>query len=130
MEVNWTPALLLLLWFFQKCIFYREINALLFCDFCDFFPKNFTETAQIIQKIWRFSSSTLTISLLQKTVDIIYKQLIINRLIIINEICQILQILWNRRRHSPKYSKLQEVKWLTAFNKNFKFPPYLDPFFK
>ena len=53
------------LWFFQKCVFQRKREALFFVTFntiiSHIFPENFTKNAQLVQKIWRFSSSKLAI---------------------------------------------------------------------
>ena len=53
------------MWFFEKCIFYREGETLVFCDFYiilkHIFPENFIEFPQFVQKIWRNSLSILAI---------------------------------------------------------------------
>ena len=55
-EINLTPCLPL--WFFQKSIFWREGQILIFVTFniiiSHIFPENFIKIPQVVQKIWRF----------------------------------------------------------------------------
>ena len=61
-EINLTPCLPF--WFFQKSIFWREGQILIFVTFniiiSHIFPENFIKISQVVQKIWRFSTSILT----------------------------------------------------------------------
>ena len=52
-EVNLTTCL----WFFEKCIFCRERETLVFCDF---YWNLFIEFSQLVQRIWRNSLLILT----------------------------------------------------------------------
>ena len=55
-EINLTPCLPF--WFFQKSIFWREGQILIFVTFniiiSHIFPENFIKIPQVVQKIWRF----------------------------------------------------------------------------
>ena len=60
-ESIWLP-----LWFFsQKCVFQRKVEVWFLVTFniimCHIVPENFIEIPQVVQKLLKFSSSTLTI---------------------------------------------------------------------
>ena len=62
-EINLTPCLPF--WFFQKSIFWREGQILIFVTFniiiSHIFPENFIKNPHIVQRIWRFFPPILTI---------------------------------------------------------------------
>ena len=53
------------MWFLQKCVFWRNSKTLVFVTFdiviSHVFPENAIEISRVVQKIWRFSPSILTI---------------------------------------------------------------------
>ena len=56
----WPPSL----WFFRNCIFRGRVNTWFFVAFdiiSYIYPENFIKVHQVVQKIWRFAFSILTI---------------------------------------------------------------------